>query len=178
MQTKARERIETNSDKGLLLIGIFKIVKAIFFVGLGFGALHFIHHDLTDTLQHWVDRHQDLIDSFERVIQSRGFDSENHFVSLLLDKAELITHHRLRQMAFGTFAYAALATVEGVGLMRRKVWAEYLTLWLSISFLPWELFEIVKHPNWWRFAVLATNLVIVAYLVWFIQRKKKQDSEQ
>lgn len=159
MKSTNAQQTDHTGDKGLLLIGIFKIVKAVFFVGLGFGALHFLKHDLVQTIQ--------------RIVDSRGFDSENHFVSLVIDKAELITHHRLRQMALGTFAYAALATVEGIGLMRRKVWAEYLTLWLSISFLPWELYEIVAHANWWRFAVLATNLLIVAYLVWIIQRKKK-----
>lgn len=177
MNSSTAQHTDHTGDKGLLLIGIFKIAKAIFFVGLGFGALHFIKHDLTDALEQWIDHHQALIDSFERIIQSRGFDSENHFVSLVLEKAELITHHRLRQVALGTFAYAALATVEGIGLMRRKVWAEYLTLWLSISFLPWELYEIVAHPNWWRVAVLATNLLIVAYLVWFIQRKKQASRE-
>ncbi|MBS1816264.1 MAG: DUF2127 domain-containing protein [Acidobacteria bacterium] len=146
-------------DRGVLIIGIFKLLKSLFFVGVGFGALHFIHHDLVETLQHLVD--------------SRGFDPENRFVSLVIDKAELVTHHRLRQITYGTFGYAAVAMVEGIGLIRRKVWAEYLTLWLSISFLPWELYELVFHPNWWRLAILVTNVLIVVYLVWVVRQKKR-----
>ena len=146
-------------DRGVLIIGIFKLLKSLFFIGVGFGALHFIHHDLVETLQHLVD--------------SRGFDPENRFVSLIIDKAELITHHRLRQITYGTFGYSAVALVEGIGLIRRKVWAEYLTLWLSISFLPWELYELVVHPNWWRLAILVTNIVIVLYLVWVVRQKKR-----
>lgn len=146
-------------DPGLLLIGIFKLLKALFFIGVGFGALHFLHHDLSDTLQ--------------RIVTRRGFDPENHFVSMVLDRADLITHHRLQQISAGTFAYAALALTEGIGLMRRKVWAEYLTLWLSVSFLPWEIFEMVRDLNWWRGGIFLTNVLIVLYLVWLLRSKRK-----
>jgi len=150
-------------DQGLLLIGIFKLSKAIFFVAIAFGALHFVHHDLGQTL--------------DRVITFLRFDTENRFVSLLLGKADLITHHRLRQISMGTAAYAVLCTVEGVGLMRRKVWAEYLTLWLSASFLPWEVYELTRHTNLWRLGILLMNLVITLYLVWLLRRKRQRACE-
>lgn len=146
-------------DSGLLIIGLFKLLKALFFIGVGFGALHFLKHDLVETLQHLVD--------------SRGYDPENRFVGMIIDKAELITDHRLKLISVGTFGYAALALTEGIGLLRRKVWAEYLTLWLSISFLPWEVYELVFHGNWWRVVILVSNLAIVAYLLWFLKRKKR-----
>ena len=83
-----------------------------------------------------------------------------------------MSHHRLRQISLFTSLYAALAATEGVGLLLRKVWAEYLTLWLSASFLPWESYELVRHPNWWRVTILLMNLAITAYLVWLLRRKR------
>ena len=48
----------------------------------------------------------------------------------------------LREIGVGVFAYSGLALIEGIGLMLEKVWAEYLTLSLTIAFLPWELWEL------------------------------------
>lgn len=56
--------------------------------------------------------------------------------------------------------------------MLEKVWAEYLTLILTVSFLPWELYELVWRPSWFRLSLLLINLAVLAYLVWLLRRKK------
>jgi len=100
------------------------------------------------------------------------FDPESRFVSVVLDKVDLIDAHRLRQISLATFAYSALALTEGIGLMMAKVWAEYLTLILTISFLPWELYELARRPDWFRLGLLLINLAVLAYIIWLLQRKK------
>jgi uncharacterized membrane protein (DUF2068 family) len=145
-------------DRGLLLIGLFKLGKAILFFCIGLGALHLLHKDLGDELL--------------RLATRLKFDPESRFVSLLLDKVDLIDAHRLRQISVATFAYSALALTEGVGLLLEKVWAEYLTLILTISFLPWELYELVRRPDWFRLSLLLINLAVLGYLVWLLRRKK------
>ena len=100
------------------------------------------------------------------------FDPESRFVALLLDKVDLIDAHRLRQISVATFGYSALALTEGVGLLLEKVWAEYLTLILTISFLPWELYELARRPDWFRLSLLLINLAVLGYLVWLLRRKK------
>ncbi len=151
-------------DTGLLIIGIFKLSKAVFFVCVALGALHFIHHDLSESLQ--------------RFFNALHFDNENRFLSLILGKAELVTHHRIRLFSMGTALYGILCSIEGVGLMRRKVWAEYLTLWLSVSFVPWEAYELMRHANLWRLGILLMNLLITGYLVWLLQRKRRLSESQ
>ncbi len=146
-------------DRGLLLIGIFKLSKAIFFACVALGALHFIHHDLAQTLM--------------RLLYDR-FDPENRFVVLLLGKAELVTHHKIRLFSLGSAIYGLLCSVEGIGLILRKVWAEYVTLWLSASFLPWEIYELVHHHNLWRLGILLMNALITLYLVWLLRRKRRR----
>ena len=108
-----------------------------------------------------------------RLAVALKFDPESRFVSLLLEKAGLIDAHRLREISLATFGYSALALTEGIGLLLEKVWAEYLTLILTISFLPWELYELARRPDWFRLSLLLINLAVLAYLVWLLQRKKQ-----
>lgn len=151
-------------DRGLLAIGLFKLGKAILFFSLGLGAIHLLHKDLGDEVM--------------RLAMALKFDPESKLVTLLLDKVDLIDAHRLKQISFATFAYSALALTEGIGLVLEKVWAEYLTLFLTISFLPWEIFELAHHPNWFRLSLLLINLAVLAYLVWLLKRKKNLQVSQ
>ncbi len=57
--------------------------------------------------------------------------------------------------------------------MLEKVWAEYLTLSLTVLFLPWELYEIVRRFTFLHIGLLAINLLVLGYLLWLLDRKKK-----
>ncbi|HEY0263841.1 MAG TPA: DUF2127 domain-containing protein [Granulicella sp.] len=145
-------------DRGLLLIGLFKLGKSLFFFCLGMGALHFLHKDLGDAVL--------------RLATDLKFDPEGRLVSAMLDKVDLIDTHRLRQISIATFAYSVVALIEGWGLMKEKVWAEYLTTILTVSFLPLEIYELFRRPDWFRLGLLLINLAVLGYLVWLLQRKK------
>ena len=145
-------------DRGLLLIGLFKLGKSLLFFAIGAGALHFIHKDLGDTIL--------------RVATILRFDPESRFIGMTMAQVDLIDHHRLREISMATFAYSGLALTEGVGLMLEKAWAEYLTLGLTLSFLPWELYELWRHTTWFRAGLLVINLIVLAYLLWLLRRKR------
>ena len=149
----------TVHDQGLLMIGLFKLSKSLFFFCVGIGALHLLHRDLGDEAM--------------RLATSLRFDPEGRFVGLLMEKVDAIDAHHLREIGFATFAYSALALVEGTGLMLEKVWAEYLTLSLTVLFLPWELYEIVRRFTLLHVGLLAINLLVLGYLLWLLDRKKK-----
>ena len=53
----------------------------------------------------------------------------------------------------GTFLYAALFAVEGVGLWLGKRWAEWLTVVTTSLLIPIEIYEIVHKPTWERVVV-------------------------
>src|SRR5437762_13911158 len=148
------EHASPSHDRGLLLIGLFKLAKAIFFFGVGVGAIHLLHKDLEDEIM--------------RLALKFRFDPESRFVSLLLDKVDLIDAPRLRQISVATFGSSALALTEGVGLLLEKVWAEYLTVILTASFLPWELYELARKPDWFRLSLLVINLAVLWYLIWLL----------
>lgn len=147
-------------DRGLVVIGMFKLLKGTLFILLGIGAMKLIHKDIVDLLTRW------LIDM--------RFDPESKFVNLVLDKAAMIDAHRLKQISIAIFCYAGLDFIEGTGLVLEKTWAEFLTLILTASFLPWEFFEILRRPTWVKAVLTLVNVLVVAYLIFYVQRRLRE----
>ena len=148
-------KVNQDHNRWLILIGVLKLMKALLFILAGLGALRLLHKDLVDILT--------------RFIVALHFDTENHFVNLILEKVALINPHRLREISVFIFCYAALDIIEGTGLVLEKTWAEYLTLILTASFLPWEIFEIIHHVTWLKIVILMLNIVVVIFLVFHVQ---------
>ena len=47
-----------------------------------------------------------------------------------------------------------------------------MTLGRRVSFGLWEAYELVRGPSPWHIGILLVNLLVVAYLVWMLRRKK------
>jgi uncharacterized membrane protein (DUF2068 family) len=47
----------------------------------------------------------------------------------------------------------------------RKHWAEYFTVFVTGSFMPFEFYELAHHATAIRAAALAINALVVVYLV-------------
>lgn len=150
--------VTKHHDSGLLTIGLFKLLEAVFFLLVGAGAIHFIHHDLGDAA--W------------RLATRLRVDPDGRLVSFVLDRLDAVTAHRLKQIGVATFFYAGLRVTEGVGLVLEKVWAEYLTVGVTTAFLPWEVYEIARHLDWIRVCLLVVNLIVLAYLLWWLRRNR------
>lgn len=144
-------------DRGLLLIALFKLSKTVFFFSIGLGIVHLMHRDVGIVVL--------------RLATSLRFDPEGNFVTLLMSKVDAVDAHHLLQLGVASFAYSAVALVEGIGLLLQKVWAEYFTLFLTILFLPWEFYELVKDATVFRVGLLIINLMVLAYLVWLLRRR-------
>jgi uncharacterized membrane protein (DUF2068 family) len=154
-----KAHVHLHHDKGLLAIGLFKLVEAVFFLLVGVGALHYIHRDLGEAAL--------------TLAAKLKVDPEGRLVGFVLDHLDSITAHRLRQIGVATFCYAGLRVTEGVGLVLEKVWAEYLTVGVTVSFLPWEMYEIARRLDWFRVGLFVVNLMVLAYLIWWLRRRKR-----
>ncbi|MFN2592243.1 MAG: DUF2127 domain-containing protein [Candidatus Dormibacteria bacterium] len=69
-------------------------------------------------------------------------------------------------VAAGAMLYGALEVFEGVGLLLRRRWAEYLVLVATAAFLPLEIGELLHSATPLKAAALILNIVIILYLVW------------
>jgi uncharacterized membrane protein (DUF2068 family) len=141
---------------GLILIGIYKICEGLLLAAAGVGVLHLLHRDMETVLLHWV-----------HVLR---VDPDNRYIHGLLERAFAINPKQLRELSVGTFVYAAMRLTEGLGLVARRKWAEYLTVILTALFIPLELFEMFRHFTWVKAAVFAANVIVVVYLL-MVMRK-------
>jgi uncharacterized membrane protein (DUF2068 family) len=135
----------------LVLIGVFKLLKALMLIAVGIGAIHLLHKDVAGTITHWI--------TVLRV------DPENRYLHGFLTKIFRVTPKQLKELSVGTFFYAGLFATEGVGLLLRKRWAEYFTIVTTGALLPIEIFELTLHFTPAKLVVLAINALIVWYLV-------------
>ena len=88
-----------------------------------------------------------------------------------LAKASHLRPQQIKELGLGSFLYAALFLVEGTGLWLEKRWGEWVTVIITSSLVPVELYEIYRHPSAVKVAVLVINLAIVGYLIYHIRSK-------
>jgi uncharacterized membrane protein (DUF2068 family) len=138
-------------NKGLVLIAAYKIGQALLFIALGVGALRLLHKDIQDELTQLIDHLR--------------FNPESRLINFILIQSSIIDDHMLRRVSAVLFAYAGLGLIEGIGLYLEKVWAEYLTLLITGSFLPWEIFEVTRRLTWIRGSLLVLNVLVFLYLL-------------
>lgn len=62
--------------------------------------------------------------------------------------------------------YALIEGIEAFGLWYQRRWAEYLTLLVTASLLPLEVYELVQRLSVLKTMTLLINLAIVAYLLY------------
>lgn len=150
-------KVRSPHDQWIIAIGMFKLVQALLFILLGIGAVRLLHKDLIGVAEHFI--------------YAMRFNPEGRLVSFVLVKVAMIDPHRMKQISAAIFAIAALDIIEGTGLVMEKAWAEFVTLILTASFLPLEFFEVIRHVTWIRVSLVAINLAVVIYLVFYVRMR-------
>jgi uncharacterized membrane protein (DUF2068 family) len=143
-------------SRGLLLIAAFKLLKGIALIAVGIGALRLLHRDVAGMVDHWVNAFR--------------VDPHNRYIIWLLAKLSNVNDRKLEELSIGTFFYAAVFLTEGTGLALKKRWAEYFTIVTTGSFLPLEIYEIVRHATTAKAVALVINIAVLVYLIWELRR--------
>ncbi len=153
-------RVPSRHARWIIAIGIFKLLQASAFILLGIGAIRLLHRDLMQVTEH--------------LILALRFNPEGRFVNLILEKVAMINPHDLRRISAAVFAIAALDALEGMGLVLEQAWAEFVTLILTASFLPLEIYEMLRRITWIRVSLTVINLAVVIYLIYYVQARMRE----
>ncbi len=129
----------------------------------GVAAVYLTRHDAAQTLARWVAQ--------------LHLRPGRHWVDGLLATVLDAKPGTLRAIEVGTFVYAAVFLVEGVGLLLRRRWAEYLTVIATASLLPLEVYELVERERAARALIVAANLAIVLYLIARLRVERREGRE-
>jgi len=149
--------MKSSGDGLLRLIAVFKFFKAALLIALGVGLFRFLHRDIGDVLEHWS--------------KALRLDPGSHFVNLALEKAAHLSPAQVKKLGLGSFLYAGLFLAEGTGLWLRKRWGEWLTVIITSSLVPVEVYEIYRHFSYVKVGVLVINVAIVVYLIYHMRKE-------
>ena len=139
-------------NRVIAAIGVFKLIKAAILIVLGIAGLTKDPGDLVHRIRHlasWM-----------------GLSPGSRVLMHFMGKLSAFDDHKARELAVGSLCYAAVFLVEGIGLLSGQRWAEWLTVVVTASFIPIEIYEAVKHFGAAKIVALVLNVAILAYLVW------------
>jgi uncharacterized membrane protein (DUF2068 family) len=144
----------------LVLIGLFKLFKALLLIIVAVTAFHLVNKDLTATIEGLAAR--------------LHLDPGNKYVRVAISRALNISPKKLELVGTITLVYAGLFATEGVGLLLGKRWAEYMTIITTSGLLPLEIYELFHKPGWVKAITLLINVAAVVYLVLRVRRMRKE----
>ena len=150
--------MKSSNDRILRLIAVFKFLKSAMLIALGVGAFRLLHKDLCDFAEYWV--------------RALRLDPGSRYVEVALAKVVNLRPDQIKKLGLVSFLYAGLFLAEGTGLWLRKLWGEWLTVIITSSLIPLEIYEIYRHPGWVKAAVFVINLGIVGYLISRIRSRR------
>jgi uncharacterized membrane protein (DUF2068 family) len=139
-------------ERLVVLIGTFKLVKAALLIAAGVVAI--------------AGGAEELARGMERASFWLGGFPGRHTLRDAADKLWSLDGRDAGRLAVAAFAYAAVFVVEGIGLVMKKHWAEWLTVIVSGSFIPIEIYEMAAHFGPGKVVALILNVAIVIYLLW------------
>ena len=153
----------SKKDHWIRLIGLLKLFKGVLLFVSGIGLLKLLHKDVGDFVTQWVN--------------TLHFDPDNRHIQSLLIKASFVNQRQLKELSAGSFFYAGLLITEGTGLWLVKRWAEYFSVIVTSSFIPLEIWELLKHFTAAKVVVIAVNVAIVVYLVVRLRSERSSAAE-
>ncbi len=143
----------------LRAIALLKFLQAITLFCVSLAAFQLLRPDVALLVQQWV---RELpIESEQNLVQQLG-----GWVSGLLP-------HQVVGIGAGTLLYGLLFATEGVGLWRRRVWAEWLTVVATGLLIPLEIYEVLVRVSPLRVLALVINVAVVWYLVRQLRRQRR-----
>jgi uncharacterized membrane protein (DUF2068 family) len=155
-----KTQVHPHHNRWLILIAAFKLAQAALFIAIGVGALRLVGKDLGDLLSQLADHLR--------------FNPESKLMDFLLDRAAIVNDHMLRRIGAVGFIYAALDLAEGIGLYLEKVWGEYMTLIITGSFLPLEVYELIRRITWIRSGLFVINAMVFLYLLKVVTERARE----
>ena len=139
-------------NRVIAVIAVFKLIKAALLITLGIAGLAAVPTKLAHGVRHlanWL-----------------GVSPGHHALAHFLGKLSAFDGQMARKLAVASLCYAALFLVEGIGLLYRQRWAEWLTVVVTASFIPIEVYEGVEHFGAGKIVALVLNVAILGYLLW------------
>jgi uncharacterized membrane protein (DUF2068 family) len=113
----------------------------------------------------------------ERVMRGIELDPRRPFLHRIVAYLHHLHASALRVAALFALGYGLLELVEGTGLWLDQLWAEYLTVIATSLLVPFEIYELVRHPSALKAGGIVVNIAIVVYLAHLLRRRLRSRAD-
>ena len=140
-------------DRGsrwVAVIGALKLVKGALLIAVAAGAFSLVSVDAAGAAN--------------RAAGIFHVDPQSRHLMAIIAKLGVLSPEEKAAIGAVTLAYAVIFFVEGGGLLAKKTWAEWLTVFVTGSFVPLEGYVLARHPSVEKVLAIVINVAIVIYL--------------
>jgi uncharacterized membrane protein (DUF2068 family) len=124
-------------------------------------------------------RHRDIWGVAESFLEFVHANPHHHFVGVFIDLVYRVSDVRLWKIAVVATVYVLLRFIEAYGLWYIRPWAEWITIASGSIYVPFEVADVLRRPDWIRLLILGMNLAIVLYMVLLrLEAAKKRCTER
>jgi uncharacterized membrane protein (DUF2068 family) len=151
-----------NRVRYLKLIAVFKILKGLLLLVLGFSLL------FLNSRTRWLEAISDWTDEEILLGHSRA-------VHFLLNKLQAVLEDgQLRAPAFLALFYSSVLFTEGIGVYLQQRWAELLMVFATAGLIPLEVRHLWHRPSFAALIILVVN----CFIVWFLYHVLRRESHR
>lgn len=150
---------------GLRTVAILEIAKGLLVALIGLWLISLLHRGI------------DIAGIAHKILHVLHVDPVWHLSRVFLGAARRLKDMNLMAVAAVAEVYSAMRFLEGYGLWKGRVWAQWLALVSGMIYVPLELNEVLRRPTALRFAVLFVNLAVVVYMAYVRVQSKAERSQ-
>jgi len=151
--------------KGVRTVATVEFTKGFIVVLAGLGVFHM--------------RHRDIWGVAESLLEFFHVNPHQHFVGIFIDLVYRISDVRLWEIVAVATVYAILRFIEAYGLWYVRPWGEWMAIASGSIYIPFEIADLLRRPDWFRFLVIAVNVGIVLYMAMLrMEAAKKRRAER
>jgi uncharacterized membrane protein (DUF2068 family) len=110
-------------------------------------------------------RHKDIWGAAEGFLEFFHVNPYHHYVGIFIDLVYRLSDIRLWKIALVAAIYVSLRFIEAYGLWYVRPWAEWLAIASGALYIPFEVIDLLRHPDWIRVLVVVVNVAIVLYML-------------
>jgi uncharacterized membrane protein (DUF2068 family) len=141
----------------LRTVAVYEAAKGVLVLMLGGGLLRLLHKDVRALA--------------EQLINHFHLNPDGHYSRIFIALAGHINDGHLWLFGGLALLYAMVRFVEAYGLWFGRRWAEWFAALSGAIYIPFEISEVLRRPNWLSVVALLVNVAIVAFMVYGIRHQ-------
>ena len=137
--------------KGVRTVATLEFIKGIVVVLAGLGVFSM--------------RNKDIWGVTESFLEFFHVNPYHYYVGIFINLVYRLSDMHLWKIALIAAIYVTIRFIEAYGLWRIRPWAEWLAIASGSIYVPFEVEDLLRRPDYVRFLIIVINVGIVLYML-------------